>query len=138
MSADASLMHPAVFAGKVLSVENGMAIVLNGLKSYNDGGIPDSVGRPGMSGGEVVNSYGELVGLSNYGHNLSWLDTMLNTQIGPFGLPGSDNGISVIDIVSNGQVLAMEHRAEAAPACVTPNNDIITTLYGGRLQSFHA
>ena len=137
MSTENRLARPAIFAGTVLSNNNGLATVVTGERNYGDGGIPDTSGRPGESGGMVLNQYGQLVGLSNYGTTHSSIvgdieQAALNMHIGPFGLPSNGEDINWVDIVSRAQVRYWERQAAESASCPFDPDAQVSTMLPSR------
>jgi hypothetical protein len=56
-----ALSYPAIYSAVVLSTSGGRYTIATGIKSYGNG-IPDTMSRPGASGGPVFNSNGQLIG----------------------------------------------------------------------------
>lgn len=112
------LEHPAVFAGVVLGVHDGIASVVTDIRSYGDGS-PDKVGRDGSSGGLVLNAFGELVGASDSGDSINAVlaRISLDGKIGPFGLPGDGAHVEYVNLINQTTVDRWEALAAQAPAC---------------------
>ena len=53
---------PAIYSAVYLTSAGGKYIIATGIKSYGKG-VPDTMSRPGASGGPVFNASGQLVGI---------------------------------------------------------------------------
>lgn len=127
MSQNPRLMKPAVYAGVVTQAEGTTALTFTDIREYNIGGIPEADSQPGASGGEVLNSLGQLVGLSNFSVIESSNTEIMNMRIGPFGLPGNGAYVDGVQLMTTGVVEHWEQEAMAAPACpYIPGQTIVT------------
>lgn len=125
MSDKDKLEHPAIFAGVVSGLENGHVMVYTDIKGYPNGGVTDKNGRGGESGGMVVNSDGQLIGLSNavsggFGP-FDMLRQFINYKIGPFGIPGGGNEYTVVSLITQSDVDSLTYHVQHSKFCPSSN-----------------